>query len=75
MCGTKMILHLLQGDFANADDRNTTLYANVSDVAHMGMETFRSTGQSMELVSSLAWELAKKDGTVSCHPRNPDDTC
>lgn len=50
---------------ANLVIRCKTLFANVSDCAQTGMNTFRKAGEKMALIASMAHELAKDDGIVS----------
>ncbi|EED11877.1 hypothetical protein TSTA_110570 [Talaromyces stipitatus ATCC 10500] len=41
-----------------------TLFANISDCAEFGMETFRKTGEKMTRIASLSNELANSDGII-----------
>ncbi|KAJ0131304.1 putative Fumarylacetoacetate hydrolase domain-containing protein 2 like protein [Fusarium oxysporum f. sp. albedinis] len=58
--------------------RYTTLFANVSDVAQFGMDTFRWTGEKMALIASSSDQLARRGGIIEtmlkfCNPNQ--DAC
>jgi hypothetical protein len=50
-----------------------TLFANISNCAELGMQTFRKTGEKMIRIASLSNELANSDGIIEnmlkfCNP-------